>query len=144
MSEPITLSIVLAATIIAAVAGVIGAKLFWTVEDVVQADRKKLAKMGKLLGQYGHVIARDVLQDAASGDLVDAIAEVEETLDKLLDPTAGPALLQSDLISQLNAQLAMPAAAPGILQALAGFAANPANAALVKAAGLSVVAIAAA
>jgi hypothetical protein len=143
MFEPVSLSLMFAAAAVSALVGMLAARLFWAVDDVVQADRKKLSKLGKLLGQYGHVVASDVLQDAATGDLVDAMAEVENTLEKLLDPSTGPIMLQADLISQLSAQLAMPSAAPNILKAVAGFAANPANAALVKAAGLAAVAIAA-
>jgi hypothetical protein len=63
-------------------------------------------------------------------------------LKTLSNTTAGPAMMQADLVSQLNCQLAMPTAAPAILQAVASFAANPANAAVVKAAGLAIVAAA--
>ncbi len=124
------------------VLGVAVAYVFRKAEDKLIALRKKFSQLGKLLGQYGHVIASDVLQDAAIGDVPDIVTTVEDTLTKLLNPTTGPALLQADLISQLNSQLAMPGAAPAILKAVASFAANPANAAVVKAAGLAIVAAA--
>jgi hypothetical protein len=92
------------------------------------------------LGTYGHTIAANVLQDLAIGDLPDALKTIEHTLRTLSNSTAGPAMMQADLVSQLNCQLAMPSSTPAILKAVASFAANPVNAALVKAAGLAVVA----
>jgi hypothetical protein len=132
---------VLAALVI--VAGVACAVLFRKGVDKLISLRKNWAAMGKLLGQYGHTIAANLLQDLAIGDLPDALADGAKTLKTLQDPTTGPALLQADLISQINAQIAMPGNAPAILQTVAAFVANPVNAAAAKAAGLAVVAVAA-
>jgi hypothetical protein len=128
--------------VVVAIAAVVTVAVVYRVEDKLIDQRKKLAQLGKLLGNYGHTIASQFCQDAAIGDLPDAIKLVEDTLKTLSDPTAGPALMQADLLSQLSAQLAMPSAAPGVLQAVAAFAASPANAAVVKAAGLAVIAVA--
>jgi hypothetical protein len=129
------------AAIAAAVAGVAAAKLLWKVEDALVAERKKAAALGQLLARYGHTIAAGVLQNIAVGDLPDAFEQAEDMLEDLQDPAKGPVLLQNDLVSQLNAQLAMPGMAPAVLKPIAAFVANPANAAIVKAAGLAIVAM---
>ena len=123
------------------VAGIACAMLFRKVEDKLIAERKKCRELGKLLGDYGHKVAADVLGDLAIGDLPNALKTVEATLKTLSNSATGPGLMQANLVSQLNAQLAMPGAAPAILKAVAGFASNPANAAVVKAAGLAIVAV---
>jgi hypothetical protein len=121
-------------------AGLLVAVVFRKEEDRLIAERKHCSNLGKLFGQYGHTIAAGVLQDLAIGDLPDALKTIQSTLKTLSSPTAGPAAMQADMLSQLNCQLTMPSAAPAILKAVAGFAANPANAAVVKAAGLAIVA----
>ncbi len=123
----------------AGVAGVAVAKLVWKIEDALVAERKKAAALGSLLSKYGHTIAANVLQSIAVGDLPDAFEQCEDVLDDLQDPTKGPVMLQTDLVSQLNAQLAMPGAASAILTPITAFvAANPAVAA---AAGLAAKAV---
>ncbi len=127
------------AVILAGLAAVSLAKLLWKVEDALVAERKKAAALGSLLSHYGHTIAANVLQSLAIGDLADAFEEVEDVLEDLQDPTKGPVMLQTDLVSQLNAQLAMPGAAAAILAPVAAFAAtNPVAAA---AAGLAAKAV---
>jgi hypothetical protein len=139
MFDSLHVVLAIVALVLAAVAGVAVAKLLWKIEDALVAERKKAAALGSLLSKYGHTIAANVLQSIAVGDLVDAFEECEDVLDDLQDPTKGPVMLQTDLVSQLNAQLAMPGAAAAILTPVAAFAAaNPAAAA---AAGLAAKAI---
>jgi hypothetical protein len=121
---------------------VLAVALAYKVEDKLIAKRKQAAKLGKLMARYGHTIASNAFQDFAVGDVADGLKEIEKTLEKLLEPSTGPALFQADLLSQLAAQLPMPGAAPAILKAVASFVSNPANAALAKAAGLAIVAVA--
>lgn len=136
-----SLHIVLAvvAMLSAGIGGVACAKLAWKIEDSLVAERKKAAALGALLSKYGHTIAANVLQSIAVGDLVDAFEECEGALKDLQDPTKGPVILQTDLVSQLNAQLAMPGAATAILAPVASFVAG--NPAVGKAAGLAAVAV---
>ena len=142
MFDSLHVSLAIIAVICATVAGVAVATLLWKVEDALVTERKKAAALGALLSKYGHQISANVLQSLAAGNLPDAFEEAEQVLQDLQDPTKGPTLLQTDLISQINAQVAMPGAAPAILKAVAAYVANPANAVVVKAAGLAIVAAA--
>jgi hypothetical protein len=131
-----------AAILLVIAAGVAAAALFWKAEDKLVEERKKCAELNALLSKYGYTLAASIFGSLEVGDVPGALKEVESLLKTLSNTTAGPALLQSDLLSQINAQLTMPGAAPAVLKAVAGYVANPANAAIVKAAGLAVIAAA--
>jgi hypothetical protein len=109
-------------------------------EDKLIAERKKCATLNAEMSKYGYTLVAKIFGSLEVGDVAGALKEAESLLNTLTNSTTGPALLQSDLLAQLNAQLSLPNAAPAILKTVAGFVGNPANAAMVKAAGLAIVA----
>ncbi len=132
---PLSVLIVVAA---AAAEGLVA--LLYKGEDKLIAERKKCAQLNVLLSRYGYTLVAKVFASLEVGDLAGAWDEVETLLKTLENPTTGPALMQADLLGQVNAQLAIPDAAPALLKSVAGFVA--ANPALAKAAGLAIAAAA--
>ena len=131
---PLSVLIVVAA---AAAVGLVA--LLYKGEDKLIAERKN-AQLNVLLSRYGYTLVAKVFASLEVGDLAGAWDEVETLLKTLENPTTGPALMQADLLGQVNAQLAIPDAAPALLKSVAGFVA--ANPALAKAAGLAIAAAA--
>jgi hypothetical protein len=115
-------------------------RLAFRAEDVLIKARKELIALSSLLTRDGLPHLATICSSLAVGDLAEVVKTVRYLVVKMETPESASSLLDTCFSNQLTARLADATEAPDILKQIAALGAS--TPALLKAAGLAIVAVA--